>query len=340
MKIAATYSLAFHRWILADTVTALRAANHRVIEVEHHPQHAHDWLCGPGGAAALDQLAAAKPDVVLAAEYPYAPLRAAARAPVVATRHSLAGRRNTWEPDQADADWLVTFGAWDEALLAERGIRPRRGTLAAGCPWAGPLLSGDRKQARADLCARLALDPYRPIVAWAPTWNADLSPRAFVSSWAREATPYQVVARPHFATRWRYPEQSRYPWLVEDDPLAHPAGLLLGADLLVGDVSGILLLGLAVPDAALPIVQVEPDPGAARRSAQYDPGAPEWTYRDEIGPRVADADALDTAVRGLLNGDAWQKRRRGIAKTLFGRAQGGPLPAARLVQLLEAAWRK
>ena len=156
LRVAVVYALPFHRWVLASAVAGLRACFAEVTEIEHVPTHPHDWLSGPGGLAALTELAECAPDVVLVADYPYAAIRTVSgKAPIVTTRHSLAARGNTWEPDHNEADHIVTFGEWDTDLLEVRGVHGRLGEIQTGCVWADALLTGDRKLARARLRRRV-----------------------------------------------------------------------------------------------------------------------------------------------------------------------------------------
>lgn len=377
MRIAAVNTLPFHRWILADTVAALRADGHDVLDLDHVPQHAHDWAAHNQNL--LVSLGIYGPAAVLLADYPYEPFRRAAGAPVVATRHSLAARGNTWAAEQGGANYLASFGPWDRALLKEHGMGWPALALDTGCAWAGPLLtgvrdcracwrcvpeypgmrvcstcgnkrcphatdhflacSGSNEPGQAGSCyggggssAHRGVPGRKPVIAWCPTWN-DWSPYIAVELAALQPE-MQIVFRPHYATAWRHPEvldRARALGFTIDDPLQHPAALLLQADVLVGDVSGIVLLALAVPDAALPIVQV--DLPASLTGAQIERWGPEWTNRDDIGVTTAPHDVAAT-VRSVLERDAWQESRRVVRRHLFGvePLPGGLTPGQRLAK--------
>jgi hypothetical protein len=340
VKVAAVLSLPFHRWILADTVAALRALGVEVEEFEHVPQHAHDWISGNNPL--LKRLGQYRPDAVLAADYPYEPLIVATGATLFATRHSLAARGNTYAPEQRGAHYLATFGEWDERLLGEHGIVPYDHArvpqvrlaerIRVGCPWAGPLLAAS-PLAGPGLRAK-------PVVAWCPTWN-DWSPD-IADELASLQPDVQVVYRPHYATAWRNPaalDRAAKLGFTIDDPLAHPANLLLQADVLVGDVSGIVLLALAVPGAALPIVQVEPPVATLAGQAQFESWGPEWKWRDRIGTRAtpgnvrgAVIDYLGSPREGLRASDEDEPNRRILRRVIFGAdpLPGGLTPGQRL----------
>jgi hypothetical protein len=328
LKVAAVHALPFHRWILADTVDALRALGVEVEEFSHVPTHAHDWASG--NTAILRRLGKARPDALLLADYPYAPFReAAGGCPVFATRHSLAARGNTWAPEQTTADYLACFGPWDRQILGVSGWDGKYldRLLDTGCPWAGPLLTagplagpGFRK---------------RPVVAWCPTWN-DWSPD-IADELATLQPEVQIVYRPHYATAWRNPEalvRAAALGFTIDDPLQHPADLLLQADVLVGDVSGIVLLALAAPGARLPIVQVDPPAGTA--GVQIEKWGPEWTLRSRIGPTIRPERVAGYARSAIAHGgeDPWRGSRESVRAHLFGAdpLPGGLTPGQRLAK--------
>lgn len=330
MKIAAVLTLPFHKWVLADTVAALRAEGVEVEEVTHYPTHAHDWATDD--VLVLLTLQHLRPDALLMADYPYEPFRrAAGGCPVFATRHSLAARGNTWDPEQAEADYLVSFGFWDEEMMAVRHLAPKRRVLRVGVPWASPLLlsqhcgrcsacdpglslsrivlcqdCGNKRCPKALNHNRACSGSNEPgqvgghqgqrIVAWCPTWN-DWAPD--VADQLASIEGVHIVYRPHYATAWRKPEalaRARALGFEVDDPMRHPADLLLRADVLVGDVSGIVLLALAVPGARLPIIQVEP---VGASGAQVELDGPEWRWRDRIGDRCP-PDQVAASVRNEL----------------------------------------
>jgi hypothetical protein len=373
MKVAAVRTLPFHAWVLADTVAALRALGVEVDEYDHVPRHAHDWAQNKGDL--LRAVGRSQPDALLMADYPYDPFVIATGAPVFATRHSLAARGNTWSTEQGTAHYIATFGGWDEQLLDQHvpnlvavdgqcGVR-----LPVGCPWAGPLLTGVRvpREPVFDLggcryCGSPTVDgrhgwgwsncrnrdperPFptkrKPIVAWCPTWN-DWSPD-IADELATLLPDVRIVYRPHYATAWRNPaalDRARALGFEVDDPLRHPEKLLLQADVLVGDVSGIVLLALAVPGAALPIVQV--DPPAGTTGAQIEKWGPEWEHRDEVGPEAhAGTGEVVRAIRAFLGDDGtmanragWALARRRVRAHLFGAdtTPGGLTPGQRLAK--------
>ncbi len=359
MKFVAFSGLPFHRWCLEDVVKSARSRGHEVVDVGHRPTHAHDWWTGSAETCSALADAAANADFVVVADYPYAQLRNGLRlgTKIVSVRHSLASRGNTYQLEQADADVLPLFSEYDRDRLDSAKLLPKIGSLRSapgtGCPWAGPMfvekLSGDRMR----LLDRLGIDrtDERPIVAVATTWNEWTSldvVRALAADGSRI-----VVWRPHWAASWRRPGEAdlvRSFGAYVDDPLAHPAGLLLAADILVGDVSGIVLLATLVRsgkgarfgrivEGALPIVQIDPDLAALSSSGQLDIGGPEWTFRKATGPRVSAARAAERiadAVDSLLVDDPWRASRATVGQTLAGTYTDGT-SADRLVQRLESS---
>lgn len=343
-KFVAFAALPFHGWCLEQAVAAARHAGHEVVEVAHWPGGHHDWWTGSEDTKARLQRAAVGADYLLAADYPFAPLRPLlpSLTEIVSLRHSLASRGNTYEPEQFEADVVPVFSEYDQHRLAAAFRRAMGATMPAslvsttGCSWATPVLSIDRPGARAALLDRVGLrhDDPRPVVAVATTWNPWTSLDA-----VRElaADPDRIVIwRPHWAAAWRRPgelDEVRSFGAFVDDPLEHPATLLLGSDVLVGDVSGIVLLATLVarhpdtqnvgtPKGGLPVVMIDPDPSALLDSGQLDPTGPEWEFRDEIGPRLSSRRGpmeLAARVTALLDrGDPWQVSRTLVADTMVG----------------------
>lgn len=361
MKIVSFAGLPFHRWCLEDVVSAARERGHEVVEIGHVPEHAHHWWTGANETRTALAAEAANADFVIVADYPYKPLRELlpVGAKVVTVRHSLASRGNTYEREQADADVLPLFSPLDLRLLDERKLLPRpllgggrhRTAPETGCPWAAPFFRSRDDDARRTLLSRLGIEPSdpRPIVAVATTWNEWTSldvVRALAADGSRI-----VVWRPHWAASWRRPGEAdlvRSFGAYLDDPLRHPAGLLLAADVLVGDVSGIVLLAILVRstrgttrgdavEGALPVVQIDPDPMALSTSGQLDLSGPEWMYRDAIGPRLTVARAsveIVGTVDGLLVSDPWRASRATTARVLV-EDYTDHTSAIRLVRYLE-----
>jgi hypothetical protein len=318
---------------------AARRAGHEVVEVGHEPRNHHDWWTGSFNAKEAIRAASVGADYLLAADYPFAPLRVLlpSSTEIVSLRHSLASRGNTYEPEQFDADHIAAFSEFDVGRLASAwGRLPKRRPIqfaTAGCPWAAPVLSPDRAGARAALLDRVGLrhDDSRPVVAVATTWNPWTSLDA-VRELAADRERI-VIWRPHWAAAWRRPgelDEVRSFGAFVDDPLEHPSALLLGSDVLVGDVSGIVLLATLVrgpndptvigPLGGLPVVMIDPDPSALLGSGQLDPTGPEWEFRDRIGPRLpprrAPGEVVEAVSRLLANDDEWRGSRAGVGEAM------------------------
>ena len=354
MKVALVAALPFHRWCLASLDEAL--LSHPDVNVRwivHTPEHAHHWLTSSPETAAMRELRAYDPDLIVCADYPYGPLQEIA--PVVALRHSLASRGNTYEPEQAEADWIVTFGPLDEALLLQRlGVRcPPR--LPFGAPWLDDVRYRKREPgiwrfARESYAPREAARPAedrddgpaqpplgdrgRRSILFAPTWNRWTDVGA-VGRWATSRPDLDVWIRPHAATAWREPERAREAGFAGVlDSSVHPAVHLAQADLLLTDVSGIGLMGACVADAALPVVQLH----RAFEGPQVDRHGPEWTERDNLGHVVHAIGEwpllLNSAVIDALLIDPYRDSRRALRARLLHGAEDPTWSASRKL----AAW--
>lgn len=313
MLVVAVSALPFHCWVLAPVVHALRERGVEVTEATHTPRHDRDWLCNqPPGGLVPSLLARTRPDAVLCCEYPYPVLRRwAGGAPVVTLRHSLAGRRNTWEPEQAEADLVVSWSEWDERHLRRRARCSPHRLLRAGCTLTEPLADGEP--------SRMPLG-----VLWAPSHNAELSARAWVlpALGRLVEADVPVAARLHAATAMREPAFHHrvadlgIRLLPPDEP---PYAALRAAQVLVADVSGVAILGAHLPD--LPLVQVEPHPADVARSNQHDPQGPEWVFRDALGALARTGADLERRVRERLDPgfrDPLREARAGVCRVLTG----------------------
>lgn len=318
-RIVAVYGFHGQELILRPLVAALRAMGADVVELGHDPAHAHDWLhLHPEGDVAK-HLRSADWTCVLASDYPYPMLREWADAPVVATRHSLAHRGNTWEPEQNEADALLTWSTWDEARLVAKGITSPL-LLRSGCIY-GP-------------------EPWRPSetprVLWCPTWNREMRQDVVaIPQLARLASALRVVVRPHVATLWREPEMLRRCEAagLEVDPCVRTlAEAVADCDVLVSDVSGAGLMPLLYEDGGPPVVHLQPPAGLLRHSRQYTADGPEWTFRERVGPCVV-APYLETVVRAVLVRDDYRERRVEARAEMFGDMPetGAPERAARMI---------
>lgn len=322
--IVAVCALPFHRWIFGPAIDALRAAGRQVFVVVHHPQHDHHWLDDAALRVGPDE-----PDYVLTADAPYPPVRARwPRAHVLAFRHSLAARGNTWEPMHAEADRIVTWSSWDEIEWGRRHVRAR--FLRAGCMWAAPLAGMPRRVSE------------QPRVTWAPSWNAHLSRRADVAAalGVLASRGWAVRIRPHAAIDWRERDEFRATIApagdVEWSSADVPAWVDIAAsDVVVSDTSGFALLATVARHVG--IVQIDPDPGNMR-GAQVDTNGPEWRYRNLVGARVGVGDDIVEAVERAHVEDREVARRRALVAELLVGADPAHAPR-RLVDALTARKR-
>lgn len=331
MRFGVVYALPFHRWILAPFVEIARAAGHEVIEVEHNPIHHHNWLT-------THSFAGCPPvDVAICADGPIEPIRQYwPGAFVVAVRHSLASRGNTWARDHAKADRVVTWSTWDEIEWARRliDIAP----LRAGCLWAAPMAAGTWAGA----------SPGQPggrkRVTWAPSWNETWSARSQVAAALVELQRdgWAVRVRPHAVVDWREPgvltsifeshgvDKAALEWSNGSVP-AHID--LLETDVLVSDVSGIALL--AYVQSKISVVHVTPVQ-VGTRPDQYDRAGPEWVFREYTGEIVPD-DRIESLVRAVHRADQPRYRlaREGVRATMLGSLDHIAQTPSRLLHMLE-----
>jgi len=287
MKLSLLHPLPFHRQLLqhVESAASLSGVLHSV--AVHTPASPHDFLQrSPTRGETLSMLHGS--DVIVVADYPVDFIREAyPDAVVVGTRHSLASRNNTWMPEWAECDYIVTWSAWDEAEFRRRDVLPRKGFLRCGCVWAPMVPLG------------VVRSPQLTAL-WCPTWNADLSRRAEVAAEldALKAAGWNIRVRPHPVIRWREPEvvadwSTRFDVVPLDEDIMES---IAGCDVLISDVSGAGLSGLLLPGGGPPVVWVEPPTFS---HPQIDMGGPEWSMRDMVGTRISSPphDLYDACVR-------------------------------------------
>jgi len=311
-RVAFVYALPFHRWILDGLANEI-SRTELVLEVEHQPDGPYDWLAGhmKEGEFVFDSLRSFDPDVIVVAEYPVSQFRACCpRAKIVATRHSLAARGNTWERDYLEADHILTWSPWDESEWLRRHRSVESKLLLSGCVWGTPI-------------HRVGSYDSTPEVAWCPTWNGEYSYRKAVETALcdLQRQGWHVVVRPHPATFWResgwLDALEQYGFEVHL-PDRSPFELLARTSVLMTDVSGIGLWAMCVGNADLPVVWIDPDDGVLKASDQYDPTGPEWVFRSDIGERVSRAQGICGTVLGALENDRLIHTRRAARDAILG----------------------
>jgi len=316
MRVASICALPFHRWVLQSTVNAFLQQGHEVRHFVHHPAHPQDFLQHTDHRSFFADVRDFKPDLVLAADYPYDLLRNNCGAPVLATRHGIIHKGNGYAPEQDQADFIVTWSDWDHRNLDRYGITsPTR--IQAGCPWFPHLdvPPAHRRSARERQAHRHGIPVHTPTILYAPSHNLHSYDVVFRAS--QNLPPgVHVIVRPHPVTLWRNPElPAKLDTLpnvhVQVDP-AHigPFTALLAADLLISDYSSIPYFALLVPHASLPIITLPP------RTFPF-PDSPEATHNPQLGHEVFDHHSLLQAIDEAIDDDPMLPFRLGLRHTIF-----------------------
>jgi hypothetical protein len=245
------------------------------------------------------------------------------RALTVNVRHGLIGKRLiTRLPPRASARAFdfVCVGAQARLESYERGGAAPREYWPTGYPQLDPLFRRDPPPA-------LPLDPARPTVLYAPTWNLGLSSAGLLGSRLVElirgqAGDVNIVIKPHpvigdWRPRWmacweRLAAAASGVHLVRDTH-ADVTPYMLAADVLISDASSVIFEFLALDR---PIILVTNPRHAA--DPAYEPSDIIWRWRD-VGEELFDVDRLPGAVAAALRApDARAERRRQCARLLFG----------------------
>ena len=247
---------------------------------------------------------------------------------IVNVRHGLIGKQGLRRlPKRASARRFdaVCIGDPLRKVHYERaGARPDM-FWDTGYPQMDPLFRRDPPPA-------LPLDPARPTLLYAPTWNLGLSSAAMlgerlVDLVRAQAPGLNVVIKPHpvigdWRPRWmagwaRLAAAHRGVHLVEDTH-ADVVPYLLASDVLLSDASSVVFEFLALDR---PIVLVT-NPRHRADPAWLDDDIV-WRWRD-LGHEIADARELPEAVAAALDDPgARGERRRSYAQTLFGQFTDG-----------------
>jgi hypothetical protein len=253
----------------------------------------------------LDALIAAAPRVIVAADVgAYERLRRSLpRSILVWLRHGFASK-NYFDGCVTACDFACVGSEWTAEMLAARGVRPHLGVWVTGFVPMDPILQG-RAHLPADIAARVASGP---TLLYAPTYDPALaSAEVLGEDWVaplRALLPrVNVIVKPHPLTAkrspgwiamWRRMAASHERVVMVEDPHDDVYRYLLGADVLLTDVSSVMFYFLALDR---PIVLVSN--GRRAGDPHYDSTGPEWTWRD-MGTEIDRAEDLPLAVQQAL----------------------------------------
>lgn len=307
MRVAFFAHLTFHAPILAPVHDALGARAERLLTTDRR------------------RVVAFEPDVIVMASHAgleYFRWRCP-RALAVNVRHGLTGKggiRRLPARASARAFDFVCVGNEERLDAYEAGGAQPREYWRTGYPQIDPLFRGDPAPA-------LPIDPARPTVLYAPTWNLGLTSATMLGGRLVELIragapganviikPHPIIGdwRPRWMARWaRLAARSPGVLLVEDTH-ADIVPFMLAAHMLVSDASSAIFEFVALDR---PIVLVT-NP-RHRADPAYVPDSIAWRWRD-VGEEIHDAASLPAAVaRALRVPEARADRRRECVRRLFG----------------------
>jgi len=262
-------------------------------------------------------------------------------AAIVNTRHGLISKNHAPFGARVSDYICVTSEAQMNEIITAGGA-PRKGFWITGSLQMDPLFRAERPP------PPFALEPGRPVILYAPTYNDHLSSAPMLGPGIVEALRGRggdaaIVIKPHPITRehhrqwldWWEAAAAAHPHVhLVRDPAADLMELMPWADVLVSDVSSAIFAYLALDR---PLVLVT-NPEHARDAAHYDPRGIEWRWRD-VGEEVHRAADLAPAVaRALADPAAHGDRRAAYRQRLFGDLTDGRAAerlAARILALLQ-----
>ena len=201
---------------------------------------------------------------------------------------------------------------------------------------------------RRDPPPALPLDPARPTLLYAPTWNLGLSSAAMFGERLVELVraqapglnviikPHPVIGdwRPRWMAGWKRLAAAHHGVHLVEETHTDVVPYLLASDVLLSDASSVVFEFLALDR---PIVLVtnplhRADPAWLAEDIV-------WRWRD-LGDEIGDVGELSAAVAAAL-GDPGARgaRRRSYAETLFGRFTDGRNAARAAEHILDAGHR-
>jgi hypothetical protein len=263
---------------------------------------------------------------------------------VVNVRHGVNAKRGLYRlPRRASARRFDAVCIGDElkARHYERAGASPGAFWPTGYPPVDPLFRGDPAPC-------LPLEPDRPTVLYAPTWNLGLTSATMLGDRLVELVrarapdvnlvikPHPVIGdwRPRWMERWARLE-ARHPrvHLVRDTHAA-VTPYLLASQVLVSDASSVVFEFAALDR---PIILIT-NPRRAGDPA-WAPDDIVWRWRD-VGHEIHSADELPEAVAmALADPAARRERRRAVTRILFGQFADGRSAERVALRLLEAGAR-
>lgn len=248
-------------------------------------------------------------------------------AALVHLRHGLACKNVAYAAAR-ESDYTIASSAWMREWFRSRGACPHRAFWTTGYPPLDPLFhtyhSGERP-------ALPGVEPSRPVVLYAPTYNENLSSIRLLGReaprWLRPAGGgVTVLIKPHphtarFFGTWldaMQQQAERDPHLHLLDAASDLTPCLQNADVLVTDISSASLAFLALDR---PIVHLTP--ATAVGDEYLDMHAPEWSWRD-MGDEVTVRTSLPSVIEAALeNPQRHAARRAEYRELLFGDLDDG-----------------
>lgn len=306
--------------------------------VLHLNQHLHISILGP----VLEQLqdrhhvritrdprlvGQFRPDVVIVADAQADGLRTfAPAAKYVYVRHGLITKNHAFSA-AAKCDFLAGVSS-----PAVRDLAVQHGAFAPENVWVTGYVQMDPLFRGAPLPCPVSLPAQRPVVLFAPTYNARLSAAPMLRARVVELIGggrdnIEIVIKPHPITwkmeprwieTWRgLAAQHEHVHLVAD-PAADAMALLQRADVLISDACSMAFAFLALDRPIILLTNPE-----RHRDPNYDPVGIEWLWRD-LGEELFDAEQLPAAVgRALSQPQQHAERRAHYRELVFGELTDG-----------------
>ncbi|MEG3640275.1 CDP-glycerol glycerophosphotransferase family protein [Magnetococcus sp. PR-3] len=269
----------------------------------------------------VEELRWFEPDVLVVAESHASLLRHPFKGvPFVWVRHGLISKNITYLSARvSDYACLTSHASGENYTL--RGGRPRQAVWITGYPQMDSLFQG----------GAVNIPPFIPrnhkVVLYAPTWNAALSAQPMLGQALPDAllagrSDITVLIKPHPVTwghhpqwidQWRQMARAHPAIHLVDDPAADVMPYLARADLLVSDVSSVMLQFLALDRPIIVLTNPE-----AKQAAHYDQQGPEWQYR-HVAHELFTVDELPGAItEALENPYDRAQARQAVRQDLFG----------------------
>lgn len=258
---------------------------------------------------------------------------------VMTISHSMAGKNTTFSPRNNDIDYICVPSMYYKGEYLRRGVKPKKDFFITGYSPADKIFNKIWDRESWWNKDRLKKEIIQKNILFAPTYNRDLSlvdelirsekeNKFFERLFSNPMKKYRVAFKSHPVLNKKYPDQieqikriaAKYPdkFYFHEDSHSDISSAILWSDVVIGDSSGAILLGVAGDRSIIAY-----DNPNRERSEYFDISAPEWSLRDVFATRISSMDdTFPSLIESVLNEDPLYDSRIQMRNLLYGEFQG------------------